>query len=95
MRDMAYFFFFSFTLFSGPRRSLNLKLSDTRVYEPQIRARLGTGGGAATSTGGARGRARHGIPHPDALLRGVRVGPPPVSTPPPEISIFPPEPHES
>jgi len=28
----------------GPRRSLSLKLSDTRVYEPQIRARIGTGG---------------------------------------------------
>ena len=33
---------FVFTLVTGPRRSLNLKLSDTRVYEPQIRARLGT-----------------------------------------------------
>jgi len=33
-----------FTLVTGPttRRSLSLKLSDTRVYEPQIRARLGT-----------------------------------------------------
>jgi len=30
------------TLVTGPRRSLLLKLSDTRVYEPQIRARLGT-----------------------------------------------------
>jgi len=27
---------------TGPRRSLSLKLSDTRVYEPHIRARLGT-----------------------------------------------------
>jgi len=35
------FFFFFFTLVTGPRRSLSLKLSDTRVYEPQIRARLG------------------------------------------------------
>jgi len=26
---------------TGPRRSLSLELSDTRVYEPQIRARLG------------------------------------------------------
>ena len=34
--------FFFFTLVTGPRRSLRLKLSDTRVYEPQIRARLGT-----------------------------------------------------
>ena len=34
--------FFFFTLVTGPRRSLNLKLSDTRVYAPQIRARLAT-----------------------------------------------------
>ena len=34
--------FFFFTLVTGPRRSLSLKMSDTRVYEPQIRARLGT-----------------------------------------------------
>ena len=33
---------FFFTLVTGARRSLSLKLSDTRVYEPQIRARLGT-----------------------------------------------------
>ena len=31
-----------FTLVTGPRRSLSLKLSDARVHEPQIRARLGT-----------------------------------------------------
>ena len=31
-------FFFFFTLVTGPRCSLSLKLSDTRVYEPQIRA---------------------------------------------------------
>jgi len=30
------------TLVTGPRRSLSLKLSDTRDYEPQMRARLGT-----------------------------------------------------
>jgi len=29
-------FFFFFTLVTGPRRSLSLTLSDTRVYEPQI-----------------------------------------------------------
>jgi len=29
--------FFFFTLVIGPRRSLSLKLSDTQVYEPQIR----------------------------------------------------------
>jgi len=34
--------FFFFTIVTGPRRSLSLKLSDTRVYAPQIRARLGT-----------------------------------------------------
>ena len=31
-----------FTLVTGPRRSLSLNLSNTRVYEPHIRARLGT-----------------------------------------------------
>jgi len=36
------FFLLFFTLVTGPRRSLNLKLSDTRVYAPQIRARLAT-----------------------------------------------------
>jgi len=29
-------FFFFLTLVTGPSRSLSLKLSDTRVYEPQI-----------------------------------------------------------
>ena len=33
------FCFFFFTLVTGPRRSLSLKLSDTRVYEPPILAR--------------------------------------------------------
>ena len=37
----TFFFFFFFTLVTGPRRSLSLKLSDVRVYEPQMRARLG------------------------------------------------------
>ena len=32
---------FFFTLVTGPRRALSLKLSDTRVYEPEIRTRLG------------------------------------------------------
>jgi len=31
-----------FTLVKGPRRSLRLKLSDTRVHAPQVQARLGT-----------------------------------------------------
>ena len=33
---------FSFTLVTGPIRSLSLKRSDTRVYAPQSRARLRT-----------------------------------------------------
>ena len=33
---------FFVNLVTGPRRSLGLKLSDTRVYEPQARTRLGT-----------------------------------------------------
>jgi len=33
------FLFFFFTLVTGPRRSVSIKLNDTRVYEPQIRAR--------------------------------------------------------
>ena len=33
--QVALFFFF-FTLVTGPRKSLSLKLSDTRVYEPQV-----------------------------------------------------------
>ena len=41
------FFFFFFTLVTGPRRSLSLKLSDTRVYEHQIRAALATDSWAA------------------------------------------------
>jgi hypothetical protein len=36
-----YFFFSFFTLVLGPRRFLSLTLCDKRVYEPQIRARLG------------------------------------------------------
>ena len=40
-----FFFFFFFTLVTGHGRSLSLKLSDERVYEPPLRARLGTAGG--------------------------------------------------
>ena len=36
------FFFFFLTFVTGPTRSLSLKLTDTRVYGPQIRARLVT-----------------------------------------------------
>jgi len=54
--------FFFFTLGTGPRRSLGLKPSDARVYEPQIRARLGT---TAHSNAGeaAREGARGGCLH--------------------------------
>ena len=41
-RLCCFFFFFFFTLVTGPIRSSSLKLSDTRVCAPQIRARLGT-----------------------------------------------------
>ena len=34
---VQFLLFFFFTLVTGPRRSLSLKLSDTRVCEPQIR----------------------------------------------------------
>ena len=40
--SVAGFFLFFFTLVAGPRRSLGLQLRDANVYEPQIRARLGT-----------------------------------------------------
>jgi len=53
----VFFFFFFFILVTGRRRSLSLKLSETRVYEPQIRARLGTTDLAVRATpGGAGGR---------------------------------------
>ena len=39
--DQLGFFFFFFTLDTGSERSLSPKLSDIRVYEPQIRAHLG------------------------------------------------------
>jgi len=42
VRSRITHFFVFFTLVTGPRRSLSLKLGDTRVYEPHIRARLGT-----------------------------------------------------
>ena len=34
----------SLTRITGPRRSVSLTLRDTRVYEPQLRARIGTTG---------------------------------------------------
>jgi len=60
---------FVFTLVTGPRRSLSLKLSDTRVYEPQIRARLGT-------TLSAQHTTQSRTPHPPrAMLLPSREGP--------------------
>jgi len=44
------FFVFFFTLVTGPRRSLRLELSDTRVSARQIQARLGTTWSVYTST---------------------------------------------
>ena len=41
-RRRYFFFFFVFTLVAGPKRSSSLKLSDTRVYEPQIRVLIVT-----------------------------------------------------
>ena len=65
------FFFFFFTLVTGPRRSLSLKLSDANVYEPQIRARLGNHN--TTS----RGLYRHQSPRlqkgPSSLLLSFRA----------------------
>ena len=40
-RMASYRFFFFFTLVTASRKSSSLQLSDARVYEPQIRARLG------------------------------------------------------
>jgi len=51
-------FFFFLTLVAGRRRSLSLKLSDTRVYEPQIRARLA---GAGTRRGAVAHDLRPGM----------------------------------
>ena len=42
LRTLNFFFVVFFTLVTGPSRSLSLKLSDTRGYEPYIRVRLGT-----------------------------------------------------
>jgi len=49
---------FFFTLVTGLRRSLSLKLSDTTVYEPQIRARLPLQGGEDSSVSGSRRRSK-------------------------------------
>ena len=54
------FFFFFFTLVTGPRRSLNHKVSDARVYESQIRARLGTPARFDRARGPPRGEPERG-----------------------------------
>jgi len=58
-----FFFFFFFTLVTGPSRSLSFTPSDTRVYEPQIRARAGSARGSRfgriwTRTGRRAGACR-------------------------------------
>ena len=63
-----FFFFFFFTLVTGPRRSLSLKLSETRVYEPQIRARLGTSAAKSLML-----RSQHPIKYHEIQLRGTGV----------------------
>ena len=55
------------TLVTGPRRSLSLKLSDTRVYGPQVRARLGTTGVGDAEADAVRGR----VARPCSLLSPV------------------------
>jgi len=61
--------FFFFTLVTGPRRSLSLKLSDTRVYEPQIRARLGTTAHFCRLQGGHSSPQTIRRPHPPSSER--------------------------
>ena len=63
----VFFFFFS-TLVTGPARSLSLKLSDTRVYEPQVRARLGTTAHFCRRQGRDQGRDREAGGGAGALL---------------------------
>ena len=41
LQQVQALFFFFFTLVTDPRRALGLKFSDTRVYEPEMRTRLG------------------------------------------------------
>jgi len=52
--EYAGFDLFFFTLVTGPRRSLSLKLSDTKVYEPQIRAAGHPRGAEARAVAGQR-----------------------------------------
>ena len=66
-------FFFFLTLVTGPRRSLSLKLRDTRVDEPQIRARLRSSGTDEERSAGTLGRRP--IPlSPPAKGTGGRAG---------------------
>ena len=51
LTERCHFFFCFLTLVTGPIRSSSLKLSDARVYEPQIRAHLGTTFGKGLSGG--------------------------------------------
>ena len=60
------FFFFS-NLVTGPRRSLNFKLSDTRVYEPQIRACIDVAGAGVVASVGPGGCLRFVTQQPHAV----------------------------
>jgi len=53
---------FFFTLVTGPESSLSLKLSDIRVYEPQIRARHGTPAHLCKATALPKGLELRAVP---------------------------------
>ena len=86
-------FFSFFTLVAGPRRSLSLKSSDTRVFEPQTRALLVTTANVcgvvvlnASTRAGASGRATSvssgtTLLAPSILPRGRSSSERPVLTP--------------
>jgi hypothetical protein len=57
---------------TGPRRSLSLKLSDTRIYGPQIRARL------VTTAHFCKPRQTYGL---DCLMRAIFARQRPVISP--------------
>ena len=68
-------FFFFFTLVTGPRRSVSLKLSDTEVYEPQIQVRQLAGSKFALVEGfpGEHRRHRHVLTADINTLRIYKV----------------------
>ena len=50
----------------------SLESSDTQVYEPELRARLGTGGHVRSSGGRGLSRARRDVDPPHRRLKLVR-----------------------